>query len=116
MALLAFNPDLALVAGDGTKVPARKSVLVEKSPHFRRMLEDHDDSRCLRCLRCLRCCAVYAVRQAKTADTMTTEDDTVRAPVLPNGSKFVKTVQPAAPSRPNPRTRRLVCLTARPRG
>ena len=51
LALLAFNPDLALVAGDGTKVPARKSVLVEKSPHFRRMLEDHDDSRCLRCLR-----------------------------------------------------------------
>lgn len=45
LALLAFNPDLALVAGDGTKVPARKSVLVEKSPHFRRMLEDHDDSR-----------------------------------------------------------------------
>lgn len=45
LTLLVFNPDLALVAGDGTKVPARKSVLVEKSPHFRRMLEDHDDSR-----------------------------------------------------------------------
>ncbi|EOD08958.1 hypothetical protein EMIHUDRAFT_248850 [Emiliania huxleyi CCMP1516] len=43
LAAVAFDADFALVAGDGTKVPARKQDLCAQSRFFKRMME-HDDS------------------------------------------------------------------------
>ena len=43
LADIAFNADFALVAGDGTKIPARKQMLCAKSSFFKRMME-HGDS------------------------------------------------------------------------
>ena len=43
LAAVAFNADFALVANDGTRVPALKQVLCEKSRFFKRMME-HGES------------------------------------------------------------------------
>ena len=44
LASVAFNADFALIASDGTKVLARRSVLCAKSSYFQRMLQEHPDS------------------------------------------------------------------------